>query len=166
MNSRRYVLVILLGLLIVGAGSALTAHASRPIRHVLQLAQITPDEALTGLCGFGVMRETNVVATVDAYMNRRGEAKRVLTRLDGALRFLANGRTVEGSARAVENVKFSEGGSGNVVLDVDVNWRGHNPSWRGTGNLNAEYDDQGNVVMFATSGPEVSEPAICAALAP
>jgi hypothetical protein len=168
MKMRRLVLALVMGLLILGVGSAPAAHANPPQTRELQLTQITPDSTLSNLCGFEVLRYTNVYATVSTYFDKNGDARRVLTRLIGNLEFRANGQTVEGSARTVENVRFSENGS-NVVLDVVVNWTvapGHGPVLHVTGSLRAEYDDQGNVLLFMTSGPEVSDLSICTALAP
>ena len=169
MKVRSFVLALVMGLLVFGVGSASPAFATPPERHFLQLTQITTDTTLTTLCGFQVMRYTNIAATIDTFRDQNGDAKRALIHQDGILEFRANGQTVEGTSQAVENVRFSEDVSGNVVLEEDITWRvlpGHGPALRGTGSLRAEFNDQGNVISFQNIAPVFGDPDICAALAP
>jgi hypothetical protein len=163
------VIALVMGLLMFGAGSAPSAHAVPPERRVLQLLQNTPDTILSNLCGFQVIRHTNIAATIDTFRDQTGDAKRALIHQDGILEFRANGRTVEGFSTVVENVRFSEYVSGTVVLEEDITWMvrpGHGPALRGTGTLRSEFNDQGIVTLFRNTGPEMSDPSICTALAP
>jgi hypothetical protein len=169
MKVRRLFFALVLVLLTLGVSSPLAAHATPPERRFLQLAQITPDETLSSLCGFPVTRYTNVAATVDTYRDQQGGARRALIHQDGILELRANGRAAEGFSQVVENVRFSEGVSGNVVLEEEITWivrLSHGPGVRGTGSLRAEFNDQGDIVLFRNTGPALSDPSICAALAP
>ena len=169
MKARRYMLALVIGLFMFGVGSAARVEASPPERHVLQLVQITPDGTLSTLCGFSVLRYTNVSATVGTFRDKNGNAKRAMIHQDGILEFRANGQAVEGSSQTVENVRFSENVSGTVVLEEDLTWivwPGHGRALRGVGSLRAEFNDHGDIIMFQTTGPDLADRAICAALAP
>ena len=169
MKARRLVFGLAIGLLTFGVGSAARVEASPPERHVLQLVQITQDTPLSNLCGFAVLRYTNVSATVDTYRDKNGNAKRAMIHQDGILEFRANGLAVEGSSQTAENVRFSENVSGTVVLEEDLTWivrPGHGPALRGTGSLRAEFNDHGDIILFRTTGPDLAHPAICTALVP
>jgi hypothetical protein len=169
MKTRRFVVALVIGILMLGMGGARAALATPPTiteLHV-ELTDIAP--RVTSECGFTVMRSDDYYLRILTFYDQNGIATRELDLVHGTATFSANGKTVTGIYRGFDRYVFHEDGSLtrlSVAPSVMVVLPGVGPVWGQTGLMEIEYDSVGNILSVRRSGPDFFAADMCRALEP